>query len=134
MRVELLPPDPDWKSQFQQEADQIARVLGDIVVGIHHIGSTAILASSPNRSSTSFLKSVTSTDWIGGRLQWNAWGTKDEANTASGAAAIFGRTTASEPGPITFMHFRPATPRFSGIWPSATIWLLARMSPVLIAS
>jgi GrpB-like predicted nucleotidyltransferase (UPF0157 family) len=42
MRIEVVAPDSKWKGQFRREADQIVRALGDIVVAIHHIGSTAI--------------------------------------------------------------------------------------------
>lgn len=42
MRVEVVPPDPTWKEKFETEAQQIARVMGENVVAIHHIGSTAI--------------------------------------------------------------------------------------------
>ncbi len=34
--------DPAWQGAFEAEADEIARALGDIVVALHHIGSTAI--------------------------------------------------------------------------------------------
>ena len=42
MRVRVVAHDPTWKNDFQAEADHIARALGDIVVFLHHIGSTAI--------------------------------------------------------------------------------------------
>jgi len=42
MRVHVVPHDFAWKDEFQAEADQIAGALGDIVVALHHIGSTAI--------------------------------------------------------------------------------------------
>lgn len=34
--------NPDWAKCFEQEANRIRLVLGDTVVQIHHIGSTAI--------------------------------------------------------------------------------------------
>jgi len=34
--------NPDWAKSFQQEANRIQLTLGDTVVQIHHIGSTAI--------------------------------------------------------------------------------------------
>ena len=40
--VQVVPHDVAWKGQFQAEADLIAGALGDIVVALHHIGSTAI--------------------------------------------------------------------------------------------
>lgn len=42
MRVSVVAHDPVWKSNFEAEADHIARALGDMVVFLHHIGSTAI--------------------------------------------------------------------------------------------
>src|SRR5687768_7900854 len=42
MRIQVVASDPDWAATFQQEARQIARALGERVVAIHHIGSTAI--------------------------------------------------------------------------------------------
>ena len=41
-RIEVVAYDPAWRSEFELEAKRIARSLGDIVVRIHHIGSTAI--------------------------------------------------------------------------------------------
>ena len=42
MRVQVVAHDSAWKGDFEAEADQIAYALGDIVVSLHHIGSTAI--------------------------------------------------------------------------------------------
>jgi GrpB-like predicted nucleotidyltransferase (UPF0157 family) len=41
-RVVVVPYDPAWRSQFATEAELILRALGDNVVAVHHIGSTAI--------------------------------------------------------------------------------------------
>ena len=41
-RVEVVPHDPRWRDAFEAEAKQVAAALGDNVVAIHHIGSTAI--------------------------------------------------------------------------------------------
>jgi GrpB-like predicted nucleotidyltransferase (UPF0157 family) len=40
--VEVVPHDPRWQAAFEVEAKQIAAALGENVVAIHHIGSTAI--------------------------------------------------------------------------------------------
>lgn len=40
--IVVVPHDPAWKRAFEDEARRIARALGDSVVAIHHIGSTAI--------------------------------------------------------------------------------------------
>ncbi len=48
--VVIVKYDPHWSNMFEQEAAQIAEVLSrDLVVGIEHIGSTAVpgLAAKP---------------------------------------------------------------------------------------
>lgn len=42
MKVEVVPPDPAWQEEFQKESKQLALVMGENIVAIHHIGSTAI--------------------------------------------------------------------------------------------
>lgn len=42
--IRLCDHQIHWSDQFQQEARRISEILGDIVVCIHHIGSTAIPA------------------------------------------------------------------------------------------
>jgi GrpB-like predicted nucleotidyltransferase (UPF0157 family) len=41
-KVEVVPYDPEWRSQFWQEAEVISLLLGDNLIVIHHIGSTSI--------------------------------------------------------------------------------------------
>jgi GrpB-like predicted nucleotidyltransferase (UPF0157 family) len=41
-RIRMVPHDPGWKDDFRREAETIAAALGENVVRIHHIGSTAI--------------------------------------------------------------------------------------------
>src|SRR5215210_2774693 len=41
-RVEVVPHDPQWRDAFGAEAKHVAAALGENVVAIHHIGSTAI--------------------------------------------------------------------------------------------
>lgn len=41
-KVEVVPHDPRWRDAFEAEAKAIAAALGENVVAIHHIGSTAI--------------------------------------------------------------------------------------------
>lgn len=40
--VIVAPHDPAWRRQFDEEARRLAEHLGDVVVHLHHIGSTAI--------------------------------------------------------------------------------------------
>jgi GrpB-like predicted nucleotidyltransferase (UPF0157 family)/GNAT superfamily N-acetyltransferase len=41
-RVEVSPPDPEWPAEFRREARLLALVLGEELVAIHHVGSTAV--------------------------------------------------------------------------------------------
>ena len=41
-RIQVVPHDPNWSKLFRAEADEITAILGQEVVAIHHIGSTAI--------------------------------------------------------------------------------------------
>ncbi|MBE9065423.1 GrpB family protein [Leptolyngbya cf. ectocarpi LEGE 11479] len=41
-KVEVVPHDPSWRKIFDIELKQITDTLGENVVAIHHIGSTAI--------------------------------------------------------------------------------------------
>lgn len=41
-KVEVVPHNPQWRDAFEAEAKPVAVALGENVVAIHHIGSTAI--------------------------------------------------------------------------------------------
>lgn len=41
-QVQVHPPNPQWGKDFAAEATQVALALGNNVVQVHHIGSTAI--------------------------------------------------------------------------------------------
>jgi GrpB-like predicted nucleotidyltransferase (UPF0157 family) len=41
-KVEVVPPDRNWQNEFAIESALVVTALGDNVVAIHHIGSTAI--------------------------------------------------------------------------------------------
>jgi GrpB-like predicted nucleotidyltransferase (UPF0157 family) len=41
-RVEVVPHSRGWAAEFRAEADRLAAVLGEEVVAVHHVGSTAI--------------------------------------------------------------------------------------------
>ena len=47
--IEVVPYEPNWPMEFEQEAGQIKKALGDNCIEIHHIGSTSIpnLAAKP---------------------------------------------------------------------------------------
>ncbi len=41
-RVEVVPHNPRWKNDFEMESERIAIALGENLITLHHIGSTAI--------------------------------------------------------------------------------------------
>ncbi|BDM82044.1 GrpB family protein [Acaryochloris marina] len=41
-KVEVVPHNPAWKIIFQTEASLVKEALGETVMAVHHIGSTAI--------------------------------------------------------------------------------------------
>ena len=41
-KVEVIFHNPQWRDAFEAEAKHVAAALGENVVAIHHIGSTAI--------------------------------------------------------------------------------------------
>lgn len=49
MFVKVVPHDPSWAMKYEAEARQVAEVLKDILVAMHHIGSTSVkgLAAKP---------------------------------------------------------------------------------------
>lgn len=42
MEVEVLPHNLQWKGEFEQEAKKLKDIYGDLLLEIHHIGSTSI--------------------------------------------------------------------------------------------
>ena len=41
-KVIVLPYDEAWKSAFEKIKDEIEKVIGDLIIGIEHVGSTAV--------------------------------------------------------------------------------------------
>ena len=41
-RVFIVPHEPRWAEQFAEEAAAVGRAMGEALIAIHHIGSTAI--------------------------------------------------------------------------------------------
>lgn len=41
-RVLVLPYDPKWKSDFENIKQEIVNVVGDLIVGVEHVGSTSV--------------------------------------------------------------------------------------------
>lgn len=48
-RIVVVPHDPAWQEEYKRAADEISAVYGDLLVSIHHIGSTSVsgLAAKP---------------------------------------------------------------------------------------
>ena len=48
-RVIVVPYDKNWKSAFEEIRKEIENAIGDLIIGIEHIGSTAVdgLAAKP---------------------------------------------------------------------------------------
>lgn len=42
IKVDLLPHDPHWRERAEAEAARLRAALGDVLLKVHHIGSTAI--------------------------------------------------------------------------------------------
>src|SRR5262245_57477550 len=42
MIIRVVPHDSDWSHQFELERGRIEAALGELVVALHHIGSTAV--------------------------------------------------------------------------------------------
>ncbi|WP_425448907.1 GrpB family protein [Dethiothermospora halolimnae] len=40
--IEVVPYDNTWKEKYNEEAEKIEKILGDKIINIYHIGSTAI--------------------------------------------------------------------------------------------
>lgn len=48
-KVEVVPYHPTWPALFQREADRLGPLIGENLIALHHIGSTAVpgLAAKP---------------------------------------------------------------------------------------
>lgn len=40
--VVVLPYDPKWKNDFEEIKQEIVNAIGDLIVGIEHVGSTSV--------------------------------------------------------------------------------------------
>ena len=41
-RVEVVSYNPNWREMYKEESEKIKNILNDIIIDIHHIGSTAL--------------------------------------------------------------------------------------------
>ncbi|MBF2028290.1 MAG: GrpB family protein [Oscillatoriales cyanobacterium C42_A2020_001] len=70
MKVEVISPDPAWQEEFQKESQQLAWAMGENIVAIHHIGSTAIpgIYAKPVIDFLIEVKSIVKTDEQNGAM------------------------------------------------------------------
>jgi GrpB-like predicted nucleotidyltransferase (UPF0157 family) len=70
-KVEVVPHNPQWQEAFEIESTQIQAALGDNVVAIHHIGSTAIpdIYAKPIIDLLVEVKEITAVDGRNGAME-----------------------------------------------------------------
>jgi hypothetical protein len=78
--IEVVDYDPVWIATFEKEAAILNAVVGQRVIEVHHIGSTAVPVSTRNQLSTSSSFSSTQTTSTLLIAQWNMLATVCEAS------------------------------------------------------
>jgi len=98
-KTEVVPYDPDWPNLFKIEADRIAAVLGQEVVAIHHIGSTAIpnISAKPIIDMLVEVQDIEKTDDFNGEMT-------EQGYRPQGAFGIPGRRFFIKGGDATRTH------------------------------
>lgn len=79
IRVELLAHDPAWAQLAQREADRLQTALADLLLTVHHIGSTAIagICAKPILDLLPVVTSITALDAhesVLRQLGYEVWG------------------------------------------------------------
>jgi GrpB-like predicted nucleotidyltransferase (UPF0157 family) len=79
-RVVVVPHDPSWAAEFAGESRQVELALGDVLVAIHHIGSTAIpgIHSKPIIDMLAVVSDLATLDGRDARLQALGYEAKGE--------------------------------------------------------
>lgn len=126
-RVELKAHDPQWAGAAAREAERLRGALGDMLVSVHHIGSTSIpgLIAKPVLDMVPVVRSHAELDAAQGSLE--ALATSDTANSASPAGAT-SHVTQRGGGWCSSTATRKEARRSPAIWPSATICGRGRVS------
>jgi GrpB-like predicted nucleotidyltransferase (UPF0157 family) len=64
IKVEVVPPDSTWRERFELESKQIVLAMGENIIAIHHMGSTAIpgIYAKPVIDFLIEVKDITKTD------------------------------------------------------------------------
>ena len=70
---------PDWPVEFNREAERLRRLLGDALVAVHHVGSTAVpgLAAKPILDLLPLVRDLAAIDERSGGMEaagYRAWG------------------------------------------------------------
>lgn len=78
-RYLLTEYSPTWVDDFSCEAEQLRRLLGSLLVDVHHIGSTSVpgLAAKPTIDVLPVVTCIESVDGMAGRLEaagYRTWG------------------------------------------------------------
>ena len=70
-KVEVVPYNNQWPQLFQTEANRLAAILGNEVVALHHVGSTAVphLAAKPIIDILAEVKSIARIDAVNAVLR-----------------------------------------------------------------
>ncbi len=77
--IEVVPYDPNWPKQFEEEASQIMLIFSENFFAIHHIGSTSIpgLAAKPTIDIVLEVKDIELVDKCNPQMKklgYEAWG------------------------------------------------------------
>lgn len=77
--IEVVPHDPNWPIQFEEEASQLKPIFYDNFVAIYHIGSTSVpgLAAKPTIDIILVVKDIESVDKCNDQMEklgYEAWG------------------------------------------------------------
>lgn len=70
-RVTVVPYTPAWKSDFEQIKAELEHALGDVIIGIEHVGSTAVegLSAKPCIDMDIIIKDYSVFDTVVQRLE-----------------------------------------------------------------
>ena len=70
-QVVVLPYDAKWKSDFEKIRKELDRTIGDLIIGIEHVGSTSVegLSAKPCIDIDVIIKDYSIFDEVVGRLE-----------------------------------------------------------------
>ena len=118
-RVFLELYDPRWAEEFAQESSVVTSAMGNLVVAIHHIGSTAIPGIHA-KPIIDILVAVSAVSLLDERVPLlEALGYEAMGEFGITVAATSEKTTTMATEPTKSTLSKPAHLRFSGTWRSA---------------